>query len=81
MSYRKNFVGSQKRVQISQGKRAIVVRAIEVLLYLPYAYAQTSANSTDPEQTPRNPAFDQGLRFLTAAGYLGKRFAYFSNNK
>ena len=31
--YRKNFVGTQKRVRISHGKRAIGVRAIEVLLY------------------------------------------------
>ena len=31
--YRKNFVGTQKRVRISHGKRAIGVRAIEVRLY------------------------------------------------
>ena len=30
----KNFVGSQKQVRISHGKRAISVRAIEVRLYL-----------------------------------------------
>ena len=34
MSYRKNFVGIQKRIRISHGKRAIGVRAIEVRLYL-----------------------------------------------
>ena len=34
LSYRKNVVGTQKRVRISHGKRAIGVRAIEVLLYL-----------------------------------------------
>ena len=34
LSCRKNFVGTQKRVRISHGKRAIGVRAIEVLLYL-----------------------------------------------
>ena len=34
MSYRKNFVGTQKRVRISNGKRAIGVRAIEVRLWL-----------------------------------------------
>ena len=33
LSYRKNFVGTQKLVRISQGKRAIGVRAIEVRLY------------------------------------------------
>ena len=33
-SYRKNFVGTKKRVRISHGKRAIGVRAIEVQLYL-----------------------------------------------
>ena len=33
LSYRKNFVGTQKRVRISHGKRAIGVRAIEVRLY------------------------------------------------
>ena len=32
-SYRKNFVGTQKQVRISHGKRAIGVRAIEVRLY------------------------------------------------
>ena len=32
--YRKIFVGTQKRVRNSHGKRVIVVRAIEVLLYL-----------------------------------------------
>ena len=35
MSYRKNFVGTQKRVRISHDKRAIGVRAIEVRLYMP----------------------------------------------
>ena len=33
LSFRKNFVGTQKRVRISQSKRAISVRAIEVRLY------------------------------------------------
>ena len=33
LSYQKNFVGTQKRVQISHGKRAIGVRAIEFRLY------------------------------------------------
>ena len=32
--YRKNFAGTQKRVRIHHGKRAIGVRAIEVRLYL-----------------------------------------------
>ena len=34
MSYRENFVGTQKRVRIIHGKRAIRVRAIEVTLYV-----------------------------------------------
>ena len=33
LSNRKNFVGAQKRVRISQGKRVIDVRAIEDGLY------------------------------------------------
>ena len=33
LSYWKNFVGTEKRVRIIQGKRAIRVRAIEVILY------------------------------------------------
>ena len=33
MSYWKNFVGTEKRVRIIHGKRAIRVRAIEVTLY------------------------------------------------
>ena len=33
LSYRKNFVGTQKRVRINHGKRAIGVGAIEVRLY------------------------------------------------
>ena len=32
LSYRKNIVGTQKRVRINHGKRAIGVRAIEVRL-------------------------------------------------
>ena len=32
LSYRKNFVGTQKRVRISRGKRTIDVRVIEVRL-------------------------------------------------
>ena len=32
LSYRKNFVGTEKRVRISHGKRPIGVRAIEVRL-------------------------------------------------
>ena len=34
LSYRKNFKGTQKRVQINHDKRAIGVRAIEVRLYV-----------------------------------------------
>ena len=33
LSYRTNFVGTQKRIRIIQGKRAVGVRVIEVLLY------------------------------------------------
>ena len=33
LSYRKNFVGTQKRVRINHGKRVMCVRAIEVRLY------------------------------------------------
>ena len=34
LSYLKDFVGTEKRVQIIHGKRAIRVRAIEVILYI-----------------------------------------------
>ena len=34
LSYRKNFVGTQKRVRISHGKRVISVQIIEVFLYM-----------------------------------------------
>ena len=34
LSYRKNFLGTQKQVRISHGKRAIDVRVIEVLLFI-----------------------------------------------
>ena len=33
LSYWKNFVGTEKRVRIIHGKRAIRVRTIEVILY------------------------------------------------
>ena len=33
LSYRKNFLGTHKRVRINHDKRAIGVRAIEVRLY------------------------------------------------
>ena len=36
LSYWKNFVGTEKRVRIIHGKRAIRVRAIEVIPYLPF---------------------------------------------
>ena len=35
-SYWKNFVGTQQRVRISHGKRAIGVQAIEFRLYVPF---------------------------------------------
>ena len=44
LRYRKNFVGTQKRVRIIQGKRAIGVRAIEVLLYCLNIWAATWEN-------------------------------------
>ena len=34
LSYWKNFVGTEKRIRIIYSKRAIRVRAIEVILYL-----------------------------------------------
>ena len=36
LSYRKSFLGIQKRVRNSHGKRDIGVRVIEVLLHLYY---------------------------------------------
>ena len=36
ISYRKNFMGTEKRVRIRHGKQAIGVRAIEVQLYEKY---------------------------------------------
>ena len=33
-SYQKNFLGTPKRVQMNHGKRAIIARVIEVLLYV-----------------------------------------------
>ena len=36
LSYWKNIVGTQKRVRISDGKRVISVRVIEVLLYMDF---------------------------------------------
>ena len=35
-TYRKNSIGTKKRVRMIHGKRAIGVRAIEVLLYLAF---------------------------------------------
>ena len=32
--YQKNFIGTQKRVRISHGRRSIAVQAIEGLLYV-----------------------------------------------
>ena len=34
LSYSKNFVGTEKRVRIVHGERAIRVRAIEFILYI-----------------------------------------------
>ena len=41
--YRTKFVGTQKQVRISHGKRAIGVRAIEVRLYI-YIYQEKCCN-------------------------------------
>ena len=38
MRCRKNFLGTQKRVRISRGKRVIRVRVIEVLLYIQHVF-------------------------------------------
>ena len=38
LGYQENFLGTQKRIRISHGKRAIGVRVIEVLLYLKYCW-------------------------------------------
>ena len=51
LSYWKNFVGTEKRVRISHGKRAYCVRAIEVILYFKYSGICTQANSVDQDQT------------------------------
>ena len=51
-TYRKNFIGTQKRVQMIHGKRAIGVRAIEVLLYLVWLGTKWVANCIDPDQSP-----------------------------
>ena len=44
LQYWKNFVGTEKRVRIIQGKRAIRIRAIEVILYI----ARSAKCSTKP---------------------------------
>ena len=43
LGYQENFLGTQKRVRISHGKRAIGVRVIEVLLYKEYIASLGSA--------------------------------------
>ena len=43
LSYWKDFVGTEKRVRIIHGKRAIWVRAIEVILYMFYIFICPSA--------------------------------------
>ena len=43
LSYRKNFIGTQKRVRINHGKRAIGVRAIVVRLCLFLVFASRTA--------------------------------------
>ena len=51
---RKNFVGTQKRVRISHGKRAIGVRATEVLLYICFCQRnkKTQYFSVDKKKCP-----------------------------
>ena len=43
-SYRKNFLVTQKRVRIIHGKRAIRVRAIEVILYIAFSHNNNLKN-------------------------------------
>ena len=40
LGYQKNFLGTQKRVRICHGKRAIGVRVTEVLLYIILKYGE-----------------------------------------
>ena len=55
-SYRKNFVGTQKRVRIIHGKRAIGVRIIEVRLYFTYIMSRKKGafNGTCEQQMHRS---------------------------
>ena len=46
LSYWKDFVGTEKRVRIVHGKRAIRVRAIEVILYIFDVAAQVNTIKT-----------------------------------
>ena len=48
LSYGKSFVGTQKRVRISHGKRAICVRAIEVRLYINLCILLKNSGQTIP---------------------------------
>ena len=52
-TYRKNFIGTQKRVRMIHGKRAIGVRDIEVLLYLKLYNRRHSTFSYFPEEKKR----------------------------
>ena len=54
-----NFVGTQKRVRISHGERAIAVRAIEVRLYSENSdyYAYPHSLNSNQENNPGNAHF------------------------
>ena len=46
LSYRKNFLGTQKQFRISHSKREIGVRVIEVLLYIKYDILDPKVSKT-----------------------------------
>ena len=62
LSYWKNFVGTEKRVRIIHGNRAIRVRAIEVILYFQcrlrsaWASAKSDESSLCTQQVAKDPS-------------------------
>ena len=72
------FQGTQERVQNSQGKRAIRVRATRVLLFLELGQIE-QANSSDPDQTADRDlhCFPAHLPLLDALPHCKAKLFYF----
>ena len=82
LSYWKDFVGTEKRVRIIHGKRAIAVRAIEIILYVVSAYTTPHLSRLvlpTKSRTPGVTGLDALKHYLAECSFLQKHTVSFHN--